>query len=665
MSQAISRREWIAVIGVLLLAFGLRLTDLTGAPPGLHIDELANVEMTESVTHGRLAIFFPENIGNEALYFYAAAPFMDLIGKSVFALRLPPIFMSLVGMCVIWAVARRLFGPVAALTAAAGFAATFWTLLTGRILVRTVFEVPLAALSAYCFWRARTAGGRRTWLFFALSGLFAGLSIETYIASRVLPAIFVVFGVYILLAHRAEWRFWFKGLALVLVVTVLVALPLVIYLTQYSDGGKLSFFNINLPLAELSKGNPQPLTESVINVLGMFIFTGDALPYYGIPNRPFLEPIGAALLVIGVFVALRRWRKPEYAFVLVWFFLTLAPTVLSFPAPNSIRAIGAQIFVFTLIGVAVAEIVKRWRHTLVYASLAAVFVGNVVWTAHDYFVVWPALDTVRFWHQAGFRALADQLQRDADPSPVAVCAPDQLIYEGDRWWEPAWRLMRFLMDRPDLSLRYYNCIDTMVFIDGVARYAFPNAADENTLRQFPIYTQFLSSAADRVALPDRLGTIVRVDSAALALDRQLTQAAQSSVNFEGSAAVTQLPVDFDGKVDFLGYALSQSGRDVEVTTYWRVKDQLPPRLSQFTHVLDARGDIVTQQDRFMVTSQSLRRGDIFAQIHHLTLPDDVQTGAYRISIGLYTQPDGKRLTVLQNGQPRGDRLFLQSIEVMR
>ena len=175
----ISRREWIAVSALLLLAFALRMNDLAGAPPGLHIDELANVEMTESVTHGRIAIFFPENIGNEALYFYVAAPFMDLIGKSIVALRLPPIFMSMVGMCVIWALTRRLFGPVAALTAAAGFAATFWTLLTGRILVRTVLEVPLAALAAYCFWRARTVSGRRTWVLFGLSGLFAGLAIDT------------------------------------------------------------------------------------------------------------------------------------------------------------------------------------------------------------------------------------------------------------------------------------------------------------------------------------------------------------------------------------------------------------------------------------------------------------------------------------------------------
>lgn len=659
-SPKISRREWIAVVALILLAFALRMNDLAGAPPGLHIDELANVQMTESVTRGRVAIFFPENIGNEALYFYFAAPFMSLLGKSIVALRLPPIFMSMVGMCVIWALARRLFGPVAALVAMAGFAATFWTLLTGRILVRTVLELPLAALAAYCFWRARSASGRRVWIFFALSGLFAGLSIETYIASRAIPAVFIAFGVYILLAHRSEWRFWFKGLALTLTVMALVALPLILYLAQYSDGGKLSFFNINLPLLELSRGNPQPLAENVLNVLGMFIFTGDALPYYGIPGRPFLEPAGAALLIVGLLIAGWRWRKPEYMFLLLWFILTLVPTMLSFPAPNSIRAIGAQVVVFIFIGIAVAAIVRRWPNKVVYAGLFAVFVFNVAWTSRDYFVVWPSLDETRFWQLAGMRGVADQLQRDPDSSPVLVCAPDQLIYEPDRWWEPAWRLMRFLLNRPDLSLRYYNCMDTLVLAPGRARYAFPDAADDASLQQFPITA--LLPQANRVELADRLGVILKADPATM-LNQRLQVAAQSPVKLDGSNEPEMLPIDLGGQVDFLGYTLSQTGQDAELATYWRTRDQLPPQLSQFTHVLNDKGEIVTQQDRLMLTSQSLRPGDVFAQIHRLTLPDGLPSGSYPIAIGLYTRPDGKRLPIMANRQPRGDRIFLANLTV--
>lgn len=663
MTHKISHREWLAVLAVVLLAFALRVNDLHGTPPGLHIDELANLQMVETVTQGRLTIFFPENVGNEAFYFYIAGPFMSLVGKNADVMRLVPILGSMVGLCTIWALTRRLFGPVAALVTLAYFAVTFWTLLTGRMLVRATFLLPTSALAAYWFWRAPAASGRRVWIYFAVSGLFAGLAVETYIASRVFPIIFIAFGLYILVAHRSEWRFWFKGLAIALIVMGLVALPLVVYLSQYTDGGKLSFFNINQPLLELQKGNWQPLIENAINTLGIFAFTGEPLPYYGIPGRPFFEPIGAALFVAGLLIAAWRWRKPPYTFVLLWFFVTLAPTMVSFPAPNSIRAIAAQVVAFMFIGIAVAAIVRRWPNKLVYAGLIAVFAFNVVWTTRDYFVVWPSLPETRFWQLASLRGVADTLQRDPDTSAVAVCAPDQLIYEGDRWWEPAWKVMRFLLNRPDVALRYYNCVDTLIFPPGTARYAFPDALAEATLQQFPIYARFLASAQpDRAELPDRLGVILTADLQA-ALAQPLSLAAQSPVKLDGASEAAALPIDLGGKVEFLGYALSQTGRDAELVTYWRATDQLPPQLSQFTHVMNDQGDIVTQQDRLMLTSQSLRPGDVFAQIHHLTLPADLPPGSYPIAIGLYTQPDGKRLSIVQDQQPRGDRLFLQPIEI--
>jgi hypothetical protein len=290
------------------------------------------------------------------------------------------------------------------------------------------------------------------------------------------------------------------------------------------------------------------------------------------------------------------------------------------------------------------------------AGFTALFIFNLVWTTHDYFTVWPSLPDTRFWHQSGLKAVADEVQHAADTSPVVVCLPDHLIDEREPWWYPAWRHMRFLLNRPDVSLRYYNCVDTMIFPEGSARYAFPDAVDDATLQQFPI-TAYLQQA-DRVQLPDRLGTILKAELAAQ-LNQRLAEAAQSPVKFDGSNGTASSPIDLGGKVNFLGYTLSQSGRHAELTTYWRVSDSLPPQLSQFTHVLNGKGEIVTQQDRLMLTSQSLQPGDVFAQIHHLTLPKNLPAGTYPIAIGLYTQPDGKRLPI----RGHGDRLLLSAVTV--
>jgi hypothetical protein len=254
---------------------------------------------------------------------------------------------------------------------------------------------------------------------------------------------------------------------------------------------------------------------------------------------------------------------------------------------------------------------------------------------------------------------------------VALCLPDYLIDERDEWWNPAWQHMHYLLHRPDVSIRYYNCVDSLVLIDGPARYAFPDAANEDALRQFPIYSQFLA-AADRnwVQLPDRLGIIVRADRSTTLLNQRLTEIASTSTVAwapEAGGGIAQLPVDFGSRAEFLGYTLSakslKRGGSFDLSTYWRVTGELPPQLSQFTHVLNAKGEIVTQVDRLMLTSASLRAGDVFAQTHHLTLPGNLKAGQYSLSIGLYTQMDGARLPIAQAGQPRGDRLWLQSITV--
>ena len=207
--------------------------------------------------------------------------------------------------------------------------------------------------------------------------------------------ILLAFGLYILIARRTEWKRWWRGIALALLVAAVVAAPLFITLAQNPQEDQLGFFDIDLPLREFQQGNPQPLIETTLHTLGMFGFVGDPLPYYGIPDRPFLDPISFLLLAGGLLVALWRWRDPKYAFLFIWFFVSLSPGMLSQPAPNSTRTLAVQTVLFTLIGVAVSEVLRwtsvRRRERLAIAGFTALFVFNFVWTARDYFTVWPRI----------------------------------------------------------------------------------------------------------------------------------------------------------------------------------------------------------------------------------------------------------------------------------
>lgn len=666
-------REWIFVIVLLLLAFALRTLGLTHIPPGLHNDEVVEIKLTESVANGRIGIFFPEDTGHETLYYYFAAPFLHIFGNTIFAMRLPTVFLSMISMCVVWALTRRLFGRVAALTALAGFAVTFWTVAFGRIISHVCMEVPLAALSAYCFWRARSFSGWKAIALWAMSGLWLGLSINTYTAARALPAIFVAFGAYIIVVHQAEWHQWWREIAIVLIMTAIVVTPLALYLIRHPTADQLDFFDINRPLVELRKGNLQPVIKTSLRTLGMFAFVGDPLPYFDIPGRPVFEPVGALLLAAGLLIALWRWRQPKYAFVVLWFFLSLTPGMLSQPAPNYTRTLGVQVVLFAFPGIAVTSLLARKRNAILHSALTLLFVGNLAWTVYSYFIVWPNLESVRFWHQSDLKAATDYLQDDPDASPVAVCVPDRLLNERDPWWKPAWQHMRYLLHRPELSVRYYNCTDAMILIAAPARYAFPGTANADELSQFPIYRHFLSSAHTELeTLPDRSGIIVHSEHIPT-LERYLTNvAAESKVSWpsetdEPEQPAWRPPLTFGDQVKFMGYTLSASvlepGESFDLAAYWQVNETAAPGLVQFTHVLADDGTIITQQDRLALTSRNLLPDDIFVQIHHLTLPSDVAKGEYALTMGLYTPSDGVRLGITKAGQSLGDRLWLEPITV--
>jgi hypothetical protein len=71
---------------------------------------------------------------------------------------------------------------------------------------------------------------------------------------------------------------------------------------------------------------------------------------------------GAVLFVLGLLVCFARWRRPPYAFVLIWLIVTLLPNMLTAPAPFFYRAIAAQTAVAAMpaIGtVAIGDFVNR------------------------------------------------------------------------------------------------------------------------------------------------------------------------------------------------------------------------------------------------------------------------------------------------------------------
>jgi len=119
-----------------------------------------------------------------------------------------------------------------------------------------------------------------------------------------------------------------------------------------------------------------------------------------------------------------------------------------------------------------------------------------------------------------------------------------------------------------------------------------------------------------------------------------------------------LPVRFGDVASLLGFQIqgASSLQQISVTTYWEAGSRTTAPLSLFVHAIDANGQVVAPEDRLDAPIEDWQPGDLIAQVHRLTLPE--QTGALWIEIGLYDPNSGERLPVLVNGRTVDQRVLL-------
>lgn len=693
---ALTGAELACVVGLLLLAAALRLYRLQDFPSGYHNDEVTDAHIIETVVEGRRAIYFPEDTGSEPFYMYFSAPFAAVLGPTVLALRLPSAFLAMLALCAVWVLTRRLFGRLAAGVALGAMSVSWWSVLLGRITLHVAPVVPLLALALYFFWRGLNRGAfsvergaipikelslhpARFTLYLALSGCFFALAFNSYTAARVMPFLVIALVAYLALVRRDVVLQHWRGLLALVIAAVVLSMPLALYLFTHPDAKQLAYsgFDVDQPIADLLAGKPQLVIETTLQTLGMFAFVGDPLPYYDLPGRPLMEPVSAALFLIGAAALVWRWREPRYGLVLIGLLVTLLPGMLSQPAPNYARAVGAMALMFAVPGIGVDAIWRwagaRWGRAaqrIGAAALVVLLVGNTAWLVRDFFIVWPAQAETRWWMQTGLKEVADALNADPQRGPVAVCVESHLIEERVEWWRPAWWIYHYLSPGTEQDVRWYDCAESVVIpTSNTPRFAFPDVRSLDQLNGLPI-ARWMQVAP--VQDTNRVGGSLVVTTAPITAWREdmARLAAESPAAWPPEANRSRdvwPPVDFGHVMHLSAYQVqghAAPGAVITMTTYWQVDALLEPRLALFTHVITGT-HIAAQVDHLAITSQSLQPGDVFLQVHHLELPEDMERGWYWLSVGVYSQDTGARLKVYDGSTPVADRLYLKLIRVGR
>lgn len=683
------RIEIILVTILLLLAAVLRSWDLSRVPAGFSDEELAYIRLTEAVQSGNIAVYYQvgDEHGRAGLYAVANAIVTSAVGDGLLGYRLLPFWASLLALSLLYAVARRLFGRYVALMALGVMSANTHAVLLARTATSEslvpLYVLLLLAVLAVAFHVGRSVRFRTpSTIAFALLAVLFGASGYLHYTTLVLGPLGALFFVHLLVTHQPMSRRMWSVVFFVLVLATIVALPYLTSTIRELGSSEPDVFVIERPRSLVD------LLNGMLGAVGGIVWQGDRRIIYNIPDLALLGPVLSVLLVAGAVRAVRRWREPRYALVLLSLLAGLATDVWIAPEPTFSANLVAlpALYILPAIGVMVV-----WRSLSLRSSRAraaqwvaalavAVLVVNAVLTWDRVFARWGAQDGADAVYHADLGRIAGYLDRSSAASPASICMIP-LDMPNDIGLTQR-QILPLMMHREDVSLRSVDCRDGLVFVNAgmPMRFIFADPAYRKLMP--PELAEWLEGASDiRVeGLPAGSVLMLDVEQRIRDLGGYFSTAAPTfylpETSSEGGLPA-QLPVTLERNLTFAGYdprglAPRIAGGDpIVLVTYWRVDGPLPANLGIFAHLLaylNPRLQPLAESNMINVVPAELENRDIFVQVSYLWLSDHVRAGDYPLTVGAYTGEvaalDNHLRAIDRDGELRGERLLIGDVPVL-
>lgn len=645
------------LIVILVLAFAFRIHDLADTPPGLTHDEANHGRDSMNILDGVLLFYFPLNYGSEPLYNYVVAGTMSIVGENILSLRLVNVMAGLLLIAAMylwtsWAFDRRM-----AVVAAVLVAFSFWPVAVSRQALRAGLLPLLTTTAVIFFWlmleKGQSAAESRSkwdigWGATAGFAVSIAAALHTYLAARVIWLLFPIFLVYLLIFHRSLFRRTWRPAMIGLAAAGLLVVPMFAYVNAHPEA-ETRLEMLDGPIQNITAGEFKPVLENGRDALLAYFWPGfgDTFLAYNIPGRPLFGFISAAFFLAGLVLCLWRWRRPSYAFLIIWFFVGIVPSLITGPTANTTRNIAALPPTYLLPAVGYLALYKeaadRWgrtgRRTAVGIGLVWITAVAIV-TYRDYFVRWAEDPNVRAAYQQTLVQSLEYLRHSQTDGPVVLSS----VYPGAAH-DPS--IARVLM--PDSRERFR-------WIDGRLAMLFPAGKNAQLIVPsstplHPVLDRFTTRAEAIFLRPDDLDPSFTAYDLLFDLDFQEA----NRVNFGDGLNL----LDAKWVTDTVS-----PGNVAELISFWEVIDsasvgpRVPPAFETdvvlFSHVLNDNGDILAQRDSLEAPSWSWKAGDIFIQIHPLPIPVETEPGTYKVVVGVYDRESGVRLDVLDaNGVSTG------------
>jgi 4-amino-4-deoxy-L-arabinose transferase-like glycosyltransferase len=670
------RREYLVLALLVLLAALLRFYHLESIPVGLSGDEGADGLGAKRILRGEeLPLFITEDFGEEPMHTYLVALSFALWGSSLWAIRFVSAFIGVLAVPVIFWLAKELLphepgSPSLIPLLSAFFVATsYWHIIYSRAGLEVVSLTLFSSAVLYFLWRGVHTG--RKWAFI-VCGLLLGASLYSYRGARFLPILLTLFFGGWVIASREFRRRHLVNLVLVTLVAAIVCLPLGLYAVAYPEIFFAREMHVSIFNPDWGRGSPlQAFGVALAKTMSMFNLQGDPQFDRNPGRRPVLDPTSSLCFLIGLVIALWRWKRASYLFIVVWFLVMALPGAFTAEAlPHFHRGIGAlpPLCLMCALG---ASRLKDWLQRSIpvrgasavsWAALSLIMVATSVLSIRDYFLPWQQRLDSGVIIGSDYMEATEVMNATRLPDGVWILPASPLRPRNLPYYE-----VDFLYDGPEpeytLNVDETTAPEELTEIcQGHGRAAVIN------WKQYVLEEAYLSLNSDPKGLLDFLfrkygGFVSSEEHDSFNL---VTYTLPNSPQFSIAESFQGLGLDFGESLRLEGVAFGgsaaqatstpqeverkvlPSGKEGWVVLRWKALRDLDRNYKVAVYLLDSQGRVVGQVDRLLLSSQleptSLWQAEQL-EIDYYTLPCFPATppGAYSVEVAVYDADTMQRL----------------------
>jgi 4-amino-4-deoxy-L-arabinose transferase-like glycosyltransferase len=395
-----NRRELLLVLGIGLLAFGLRIFDLPWHPYPWSGDEASIGSEAGRILQGQVTNFFNTGWSGQPNWsFVPTAISITVLGNNILAVRLISALAGTMAVLAVYLVTREMFDTKTGLIAATFLAAMPYHLHFSRIGVHNVIDTFNSSLM---FWLVLRAIKTEHWSGFLRTGLFGGLCFYTYVGSRIVP----ILGLTVLAWHFIQQHPKIIEIArksgIFLLGFIAASAPMLFFFAQHPDSfmtriNQEGILQNGWLISEAARTGQSIWTILYSQFSRTFLvyIANPAFTFFFYSPRPLLTVLGAIFFLIGMGLALGRAFKLPFFIVLLWYWsIVILAGVLTLNPPAITRLMMTSPAVAILLAIGLAKttgvleklkiLSPRWGNIAITGVLFILTVQNVTFYMGEY-----------------------------------------------------------------------------------------------------------------------------------------------------------------------------------------------------------------------------------------------------------------------------------------